>query len=257
MITDDESQKSEARGQRDTLEGSGQRIESFRCVQQALLLYFLSSIICHPSSVIRRLSSVLLGLTMLFCLNITGCCTKPKVNAVKPVETIFIVHADKLWQDSGIYVTQGQIIQCSVEGQWHDLDKTYGPDGNNAYMKDHLGINAPAKALLMRFSSMTNEAYIVGSQTNITAEYSGYILFRNNVLLPIGVSGELKVTTAIAPDADGDGLSDYEEVHIWHTDPLRMDSDNDGFSDLEEISDRKAFLKTNRVSTQTQNNKGK
>jgi len=37
------------------------------------------------------------------------------------------------------------------------------------------------------------------------------------------------------PDTDGDGLNDYEEVYIYSTDPLRADPDNDGLTDSEEI----------------------
>ena len=37
-------------------------------------------------------------------------------------------------------------------------------------------------------------------------------------------------------DTDNDGLSDYEEVHIHVTSPLKPDSDNDGLSDYEEVN---------------------
>jgi len=37
------------------------------------------------------------------------------------------------------------------------------------------------------------------------------------------------------PDTDGDGLTDYEEVFDYFTDPLRADPDNDGLNDSEEI----------------------
>lgn len=36
-------------------------------------------------------------------------------------------------------------------------------------------------------------------------------------------------------DTDGDGLSDYEEVHVYGTDPDNPDTDGDGATDLEEI----------------------
>jgi hypothetical protein len=38
------------------------------------------------------------------------------------------------------------------------------------------------------------------------------------------------------PDSDGDGLSDYDEVKKWKTDPMRPDTDGDGFPDGEEVS---------------------
>jgi outer membrane protein OmpA-like peptidoglycan-associated protein len=37
-------------------------------------------------------------------------------------------------------------------------------------------------------------------------------------------------------DSDGDGLSDYQEVHIYKSNPLLRDSDNDGLSDYEEVT---------------------
>jgi hypothetical protein len=37
-------------------------------------------------------------------------------------------------------------------------------------------------------------------------------------------------------DTDGDGLSDYDEVHNRHTNPLLADSDGDGYSDLVEVA---------------------
>lgn len=36
-------------------------------------------------------------------------------------------------------------------------------------------------------------------------------------------------------DTDGDGLSDYDEVTNWKTDPLKIDTDGDGFADYVEI----------------------
>jgi predicted outer membrane repeat protein len=37
-------------------------------------------------------------------------------------------------------------------------------------------------------------------------------------------------------DTDGDGVSDSEEINIYHTDPLKADTDGDGVSDSEEIN---------------------
>lgn len=53
----------------------------------------------------------------------------------------------------------------------------------------------------------------------------------------------VNVAPALAPqddpnsmlDTDGDGLTDYQEVHIYHTDPLKADTDGDGLSDRDEV----------------------
>jgi len=36
-------------------------------------------------------------------------------------------------------------------------------------------------------------------------------------------------------DTDGDGLSDYDELYVYHTSPYLTDSDSDGISDFKEI----------------------
>lgn len=49
-------------------------------------------------------------------------------------------------------------------------------------------------------------------------------------------------------DSDYDGLSDYDEIKIYHTDPLKADTDNDGLSDYEEVQVAKK-LGTNDISS--------
>ena len=36
-------------------------------------------------------------------------------------------------------------------------------------------------------------------------------------------------------DFDGDGLTNWDEINIYHTDPLNSDTDGDGLSDYEEV----------------------
>ena len=42
-------------------------------------------------------------------------------------------------------------------------------------------------------------------------------------------------TLKVYPDADGDGLTDDEEVNTYGTDPNKADTDNDGLSDYAEV----------------------
>lgn len=44
-------------------------------------------------------------------------------------------------------------------------------------------------------------------------------------------------TDPLDPDTDGDGLTDYEEVMVYGTDPLNPDTDGDGLSDYDEINE--------------------
>ena len=38
------------------------------------------------------------------------------------------------------------------------------------------------------------------------------------------------------PDTDRDGISDGDEVNVYHTDPFKFDTDGDGFSDGDEVN---------------------
>lgn len=42
-------------------------------------------------------------------------------------------------------------------------------------------------------------------------------------------------TDIAVADTDKDGLSDYDEVRVYHTDPLNADTDGDGFKDGDEV----------------------
>lgn len=42
-------------------------------------------------------------------------------------------------------------------------------------------------------------------------------------------------TSDTNPDTDGDGLTDYQEVMVYHTNPLKADTDGDGYSDGVEV----------------------
>jgi len=167
----------------------------------------------------------------------SGCLkAHPKINPAKPVEYMVTVRADRLWQDSHIRVKSGQVIKCKAEGQWSDHFNSYGPEGNPDIYKKHFGVNAPANSLIMQVIGQTN-VYFIGHQTNIVAERSGEIRFRKNYSLPIGMDGEIKVKVKICSDADGDGISDYDEINVYKTNPLSPDSNGNGFSDREEIVD--------------------
>jgi len=43
-------------------------------------------------------------------------------------------------------------------------------------------------------------------------------------------------TDPLNPDTDGDGLSDYDEINVYGTDPLNYDTDGDGLSDGDEVN---------------------
>ncbi|MDD5679403.1 MAG: hypothetical protein PHW60_15655 [Kiritimatiellae bacterium] len=186
-------------------------------------------------SVIPRFGA--LGGGLLLALALAGC-TTPRADMDRPEEYLVTVQAGRLWQPSGIHAGRGDIIHCAATGKWSDSFAEYGANGNPDAIKSHLGVSAPAYGLLMRLGDNTNMVYFIGQKTNVIAGSSGELKFRNNFSLPLGVRGTLKVRVTVAPDADNDGISDYEEINTWKTSPLRADSDGDRFSDLEEINDR-------------------
>jgi outer membrane protein OmpA-like peptidoglycan-associated protein len=54
-------------------------------------------------------------------------------------------------------------------------------------------------------------------------------------------------TNPLDPDTDGDGLTDYDEVMVHGTDPLNADTDGDGLSDGDEVNK----YRTNPLSADT------
>lgn len=183
---------------------------------------------------IQRFSDLALW---ILSLTIAGC-TTPQANPDRPGERLVTVQAGQLWQSSGIFAKRGDIVHCTATGQWSDSFAKYGAAGSPDTIKTHLGVRAPASGLLMRIDDQTNTVCFIGQETNVVAGGSGELKFRNNFSLSSGMRGELKVRVSVATDTDGDNVSDYDEIHIWHTNPLRVDSDGDAFTDLEEINDR-------------------
>jgi len=186
----------------------------------------------------EQLRFIVLGMAGVLAMAVAGC-TTPRVNQDRPEEHLVTVQASQLWQPSGISANKGNIVHCGATGQWSDSFAGYGADGNPDNMKTHLGVRAPASGLLMRIGDQTNMVYFIGKETNVVAGASGELKFRNNFSLPLGMRGSLKVRVTVGTDTDGDGVSDYEELRTWQTNPLRVDSDGDNFSDLEEINDRR------------------
>ena len=54
-----------------------------------------------------------------------------------------------------------------------------------------------------------------------------------------------------ADDPDGDGISTWDEVFIYHTDPENADTDGDGLSDAVEIASGTGINGTNPLNPDT------
>ena len=57
----------------------------------------------------------------------------------------------------------------------------------------------------------------------------------NNNPLSVLVNADKTITATFVPDADNDGISDNDELTVYHTNPNLADSDADGLSDYAEI----------------------
>jgi len=82
---------------------------------------------------------------------------------------------------------------------------------------------------LLEFGTWTFEFKVVGYRTqtipvNLLFGPGSVPLFHLDVALDPGI------------DTDGDGLTDYEELHIYNTDPEDEDSDDDGLNDGDEVN---------------------
>ncbi len=173
-----------------------------------------------------------------FCIStalvLSGCASAPGAKRVSDKAYFFEVNAAGQWQDSGVSVRKGYIINIEPEGEWGDKFETFGPGGNAKVIKTHHLVKAPAYALLMKISCETNFSHLVAGPTNITASRSGTIQFRANTSLPEDAAGAVRVVFFPSRDSDGDQLSDEDEISIWKTDPLNPDTDGNGFSDYED-----------------------
>jgi hypothetical protein len=187
----------------------------------------------------NMLQYIVLPGAALLCgaMSLCGCVVPRAVSDNQPTKYVVFVDANRPWQNSGVSVRQGDVLHCLAEGRWSDNFGEYDPGGDPTRMQDNFGVNAPANSLLLRISGQTNRVYAVGKQANIRAERSGHVFLRGNAALFPGARGRLKVTLMPAPDTDGDGLSDYEEIFLWRTNPHRRDSNGAGFGDEALVED--------------------
>ncbi len=59
--------------------------------------------------------------------------------------------------------------------------------------------------------------------------------------------GSVSVQANLLPDSDFDGVPDYDEINIYHTDPQSKDTDGDGYSDWEELNKKYSPLNSSPV----------
>lgn len=72
----------------------------------------------------------------------------------------------------------------------------------------------------------------------------GLFQFRQSVFKPFAVTSNFRTEAQLeqerldelkTKDTDGDGITDFDELHVFNTSPYLTDSDSDGFTDKEEL----------------------
>lgn len=104
-------------------------------------------------------------------------------------------------------------------------------DKRNAANGRPLSRNQKTSLLVLAFFSLvilTFGVLRIRYQIYSPFEYSGTGVLASN---QTASSTAIDYTT----DTDHDGISDYEEINVYHTSPYLADSDSDGFTDKEEI----------------------
>lgn len=96
-----------------------------------------------------------------------------------------------------------------------------------------LGLSTAGKAFLGWATSDYTEgneklSYTDGQKITLTAD--------NITLYAVYSSSSLNPDENDKTDTDGDGLTDYKEIYVYHTDPFSKDTDGDGYEDRYEVN---------------------
>lgn len=126
------------------------------------------------------------------------------------------------------------------------------PDGTRSDIGFNLARAQPPRSQIMSFTATTGGTitgageYDPGSTATLTATPDAGYAFTawtgdasgttNPLTLTMDVDKTVGATFAAdLSDADADGLTAYDEVTLYHTDPTKADSDNDGLTDAYEL----------------------
>ncbi|MDY0146108.1 MAG: carbohydrate-binding protein, partial [Kiritimatiellia bacterium] len=127
------------------------------------------------------------------------------------------INSDRLWFPR-VFANQNDTLRDFLVKLGVDTDK----DGIKDFVEMDWGLD-PGKA--DTDGDGLSDGFEVGYDGNVNT-YNPYHPTTN----PSG--RDLSATRA---DTDLDGVSDYDEIHVYHTNPLRADTDGDGLTDGEEV----------------------
>ncbi len=122
---------------------------------------------------------------------------------------------------------------------------------NNTTVPDAV-VNTPAEsAATTGTSKNVNDALLFGTATTTTGTSPEAKLDTDSDGLTDADEVNIYHTNPYKADTDGDTLSDSDEIKIWHTDPLNPDSDGDGHPDGTEVANGYNPLGPGKLSTST------
>ena len=147
------------------------------------------------------------------------------------------INAPEMGRVYGAFTTQGQFPDMIQLGSittnvWHHLAITYDPlneQKERAYLDGQLVVERPATGMLI---STTSNLEIGSHLPHIFRGGIDEVRLYNRALSANDVAALYALEF---PDADKDGISDYEEVNILGTDPNKSDTDGDGLTDFQEV----------------------
>jgi len=150
-----------------------------------------------------------------------------------PVE--FSVDEQSTTTDSAVTLATARLLNSNAS----DITKLLQKYSSARQSGDQMLINAVRESFIDIEVELANKALIDAEMADISddviANLSGELA---GLLKKVDTFEQLrkeKSSGASALDSDGDGISDFDEVNLYQTDPTRTDTDGDGFSDGVEI----------------------
>jgi len=143
-----------------------------------------------------------------------------------------------------------------IDGPWATSDNAsafFASNGTYVALATDKGIYSALLRTVLSFATSANGTiagagdYAAGASATLTATpspgyvFTGWTGAASGTQNPLSIvmDADKSVGATFAPDtsdSDGDGLSNYDEIVTYHTNPLQKDTDGDGFDDLFEIN---------------------
>lgn len=155
----------------------------------------------------------------------------PKVVYVQPVDS-FIDSIETEEEDMNEVETLLYDFRMRLETKMDDLARAQRYDDEDALMRINVEIEDLKNVILQELPAMTGKKDII----NTINTYISQIIFE---LVELTIKNEIilkeRIGGAIIKDSDKDGISDYDEINLYQTNPFAADTDGDSYIDSVEI----------------------